>query len=295
MPAAGDDVFANNFTVTINSSITVQSLSTRAGTTAIAGGLFTNSGNVTINADTYAGTTDCLRLVANSGAVQNGNSYGSNTTANRFATTCNTGTIQNGNAYGGLAAAGTGTYLARGRLNGNAYGGSGSSNSLGVSVGSGGNFYGDSFGGTGSYGALIASGGIQYGTAYGSATAAFAGSYMFYGGILSGGAVGGGVANAHGALSDLGGIFHGTATGSSTANARGVVCTSGGIAMVTLATGNAVNREGVSGGINEFVEVLATSGTNPTSIVGARELPFFAAAAAAGFSGIKGIDRYLGT
>lgn len=296
LPATDDDVYANGFAVTIDISITVKSLRTTAGTTAVAGGSFTTSGAVTVNADSYAGTTTCLNLAINSGSVQNGNSYGSDTTSNRFATLSNLTTVQNGNAYGGSAAAGIATGLSRGTFNGDGYGGSGSSNAVGVFSNTGGNFNGNSYGGTGSPGALIDYGCIQYGNAFGSTTDAFPGSRVMRGGILSGSATGGDVTGAHGAIVDLGGIFHGAATGSTTANARGVTCTQGGIAMVTLATGNAASREGVSGGASEFVEVLATSGTNPTAISGSRtDLPFFSAAAAAGFTGIVGVVRHLGT
>jgi hypothetical protein len=63
VPAVGDDVYANNFTVYIDTPIYVNSLNTKAGTTAVAGGRFYNTGNTTISANIiYPGTTNCLTL-----------------------------------------------------------------------------------------------------------------------------------------------------------------------------------------------------------------------------------------
>jgi len=99
-PQAGDIVLANNLSITIDQDITVASLKTIAGTTAAAGGAFSTSGNRTVNADSYAGTSSCLSLGAST-SVQNGNSYGSTTTNSTVGTTVGAGATQNGNSTGG--------------------------------------------------------------------------------------------------------------------------------------------------------------------------------------------------
>jgi hypothetical protein len=48
LPASGDDVYANGFTVTIDQTVTANSLRIIAGTTAVQGGAFTCSASVTI-------------------------------------------------------------------------------------------------------------------------------------------------------------------------------------------------------------------------------------------------------
>jgi hypothetical protein len=53
-PGSGDDVHANNFTVTIDQSITVNSLSVNAGGSAVAGGTFTTSITGTIDLQSLA-------------------------------------------------------------------------------------------------------------------------------------------------------------------------------------------------------------------------------------------------
>jgi len=83
LPTASDDVYANNFNVYIDTSITVLSLNTRAGTTAVAGGRFYNLGNTTINSGLiFPGTTNCLTLTGSTThAITATNIRGSNTTA----------------------------------------------------------------------------------------------------------------------------------------------------------------------------------------------------------------------
>lgn len=48
LPASGDDVYANNFTVTIDQNVVANSLKVIAGTTAVIGGQFQCSGTFTI-------------------------------------------------------------------------------------------------------------------------------------------------------------------------------------------------------------------------------------------------------
>lgn len=105
LPDVGDTVHANNYTVTVDRNITVTALSTRAGTTAAAGGGFTASvADVTINAHLYAGTSNCLGYNATAGTLTlNGNCYGSNTTGSAYALNHNSPRplIMTGNCYGG--------------------------------------------------------------------------------------------------------------------------------------------------------------------------------------------------
>lgn len=263
-PQAGDTVLANGLAITIDVDITVESLRTRPGTTAVAGGSFTTSGTRTVNADSYAGTTNCLVLTASSSSVQNGNSYGSNTTDSRIGTQVNSTCIQNGNATGG-----NGTFR------------------NGSTVAVGGTLNGDSFGGTGfaAYGANVD--GIQYGNATGgSANSAFGSGVA---GILIGDAIGGlagaaGAAvtghmvgnatggpslNGHGVRLNQGGFFNGSATCSTTDDASGLwIAGTNAIAIVETATGNATNRFGVLSTLTTLhvVVIKNESGTHPKSL-----------------------------
>jgi hypothetical protein len=66
-PGAGDDAYANGKTIAIDEDITVLSLRTTAGATAVAGGGFTVATARTINATgtgVLAGTTSCLTSTA---------------------------------------------------------------------------------------------------------------------------------------------------------------------------------------------------------------------------------------
>lgn len=81
LPGAGDTVHANGFTVTIDQDITVGSLRTTAGTTAVAGGGFGSSGDVTVNADLLAGSSNCFSPASGNIAV-NGEVRSSSTTNN---------------------------------------------------------------------------------------------------------------------------------------------------------------------------------------------------------------------
>lgn len=63
LPGSGDDVYSNNFTVTVDQDVTVLSLNNGPGTTAAAGGTFTvTSANRTINANVngYGNTNGCV-------------------------------------------------------------------------------------------------------------------------------------------------------------------------------------------------------------------------------------------
>lgn len=54
LPASGDDVYANNFTVTVDQNVTVNSLRIEAGTTAVQGGGFTCGGTYNISVQSLA-------------------------------------------------------------------------------------------------------------------------------------------------------------------------------------------------------------------------------------------------
>lgn len=200
-PQAGDTVLANGRTITIDQNITVAALSTRVGTTAAAGGGFTVSGTRTINADSYGGTTTCLTLSASTSAVQNGNSYGSNTSNSMYGTNINPGCVQNGNSTGGNGTGRTGTLLNGGGIqNGNSTGGSAAY----------------------AYGTQ-ANGGIQNGNSTGGSASDAYGTYLAASGAIQyGNCTGGGVSGAHGTL--IGGgcsAILDTATGA-TAGAYGI-------------------------------------------------------------------------
>lgn len=101
LPTSSDDVYANNFTVTIDQDVTVLSVRTTAGTTAVAGGGFTLSDGRTLNASIIAGTSNCVTFSASSPAQAwiNGNAVG-------------------GESGIGVAHAGTGTLYVVGNLTG---------------------------------------------------------------------------------------------------------------------------------------------------------------------------------
>lgn len=82
LPDPGDDLFANNFTVTVNVNWTANSVSTRAGTTAVAGGRFDIANGVTLTAEVRPGSSECVRFTGNTpnAATITGNILPSNTT-----------------------------------------------------------------------------------------------------------------------------------------------------------------------------------------------------------------------
>lgn len=80
LPTAGDDVFANGFTVTINQNITVTKISTEiCPTTSIGGGGFSiaTSVNLSLTCNVVAGTSTCLVINDGNGRTTiTGNVYG---------------------------------------------------------------------------------------------------------------------------------------------------------------------------------------------------------------------------
>jgi hypothetical protein len=119
LPTPDDDVYANNFTVTINTSPMVLSISNRAATGITLGGGFTISSNgrtLTANVIASASST-VLRVDISTGnfATINGNLVGSaGPGGGDPLLLSNTGTVTvNGNVLGGSASGG----IARGALN----------------------------------------------------------------------------------------------------------------------------------------------------------------------------------
>lgn len=272
-PQAGDTVKANNLAITLDTDITVVALSTRVGTTAAAGGSFTTSGTRTITADSYAGTSNCFVLSFNSGSVQNGNSYGSNTTNSTYGTTVNN-CIQNGNSTGGNGSNRIGTNIGQGGIqNGNSTGGS-ANGAWGTSVGSLGIQNGNSTGGSGgtSYGSRILGGGIQNGNSTGGSADQAYGTSIATGGIQNGNSTGGSVNGAWGTYVTAGCIQFGNATGGSAAGAHGTYI-DGGAALITTAAGATSGAFGVySPATSRYVVIIQNeSGSYPKSLTGSAE------------------------
>jgi hypothetical protein len=142
LPTSADDVYANNFTVTVDQNITVLSLRTTSSTPAINGGVFIILNGITITATVqiFPGTTDCIQYNGTTSATVIGDTYGSQIADFRSGLVHNgTGTLnQIGNAYGsgntpsgvsfGRAQTPGSKNISAGILNitGNIYGGSGS-------------------------------------------------------------------------------------------------------------------------------------------------------------------------
>ena len=103
VPAIGDDVRANGFTVTIDVDINVSQISTLALVPAVAGGAFavTTSRNITANIN--AGTTSCLTSASAIIVTIIGNMTGGATSGANGVSFTNAGSILNvtGNATGG--------------------------------------------------------------------------------------------------------------------------------------------------------------------------------------------------
>lgn len=296
-PQAGDTVLANGLAITLDTNITVAALSTRVGTTAVAGGSFTTSGTRTITCDTYGGTTSCLILQDSSNSVHVGNSFGSNTTASMCGTTINATCTQNGNSTGGNGTSRHATLIqSGGTQNGNATGGSGL-NALGSNVAGGGILNGNTFGGTATSaaGATIAAGAVQVGNSTGSPTSGANGTNVNAGGLQKGNSTGGGVSGAYGTgiiaggvqIGDctggsasgaygtnlVSGIFNGNAIGGSVSGAHGVFVTSAAMAFVSTATGNTAGAFGVySGDSARYVAIIkAEAGSYPKSLTASAE------------------------
>jgi hypothetical protein len=273
-PAPGDDVHANNFTVTIDENVTVNRLLGTAGAVAVANGIFTTSGSVTVNVtDVVLGGNAISGTVRiNDGAILNAD-VGRSTFNNRSSVRVNAGGVINGDAVDGDAidvvggvmngnatAARVHTGIAvsvslGGEMIGDAHGDA-SANSK-VVVQTGGVLRGDSIGGTGittGAGVQCQNGGLHIGNSQGGTGASvLGGTDLRAGGVQIGNATGSATAANPGTRIISGGLFFGNATGGGVANAHGLSIDTG-FAQVGTATGNTSGAFGVSG--SGFATVL---------------------------------------
>ena len=144
LPAPGDDVRANGFTVTVDVNVDVERISVLASLPAVAGGSFVVSTNRTLTCDIYGGTTVCLSSTAGVTVSIVGNVYGGSTSSISAVNFTNAGSILNvtGNAFSG-----TGNQVNHGinffgtlNFTGNVFGGNTGFNNVGaINVNSGAN------------------------------------------------------------------------------------------------------------------------------------------------------------
>lgn len=240
LPQPGDTVLANGLVISINMNITVESVRTRPGAFAVAGGTFNTIGAWTVNADSYAGSSSCLILAQGTNAIQNGNSYGSDSSNNINGTIVERGCIQYGNSYGGNGANRRGTLINAGGLQvGNAYGGSGSVDAIGTQIQTCGRLVGDVWGGSsGAIGrgcVINNQGACLIGNCYGRTGEGV--SVSSAGSCIIGNAIGSSVAGETAVavnLSGNGGLFIGDAIGGTVG--RGIFCNGFGAAIIRNAT-----------------------------------------------------------
>lgn len=116
LPAAGDDVYANGFSVTINQNITVSKISTEVcPPTTIGGGGFFSNANFIYTCDIVGGNSLCLTCNNNAGVNLRiiGNVIAKNSTA--VALIVNAYITQlTGNVYGGLTTSAVGISTSNG-------------------------------------------------------------------------------------------------------------------------------------------------------------------------------------
>lgn len=111
LPTASDDVFANNFTVTINQNVTVLSIRTESATGINAGGGFVLNSGISLTADVYSGSTAAggatvsVNYASPGSSTINGNIFGATqgTTSTLYTVlVSNSGTLTvNGNVTAG--------------------------------------------------------------------------------------------------------------------------------------------------------------------------------------------------
>jgi len=283
-PLAGDDVYTNGKTLTIDESVTVATLRGTAGAVAVANGQFLTSGTViiTVTDRVYGGTPSLGTLRLSSGATLIGDADTS-TVSGRPTVRIDAGgsmtgdalnadavTIQGGmmagNATGSTSRSSPSVVIgAGGIMTGNSTGGSVAVAC--VQVGDGGQQVGHSTGGSvnNAFGTQVLNGGCHSGNSA-SGTAAV-GTEIRTGGVQIGNAVGGSTANVPASLCGTGGLFFGNATGGSASGAHGLSISSG-FAQVGTATGNTSGAFGVSATSYASVVIGAESGSFPKSLAG---------------------------
>ena len=231
LPAQGDEVHANGFTITINTNVTVAELTTAAKNGGSAGGGFTLSNGVNVIANVTAGTTTCITA----------------------ATSCLTASIA-GNIVGGSVSGTYGLYVAgttQVKINGNIVGGS-VSGTYGLYVAGttqvkiNGNITGGASSAYGAYITSSANANINGIVAGGSASSAF-GLYVISTSATNivGEIIGGSGTNAYGAYVNSSAIINlkGNVTGGVVSNAHGLVAIT--TSMVNI-IGNAYGGSGPS-------------------------------------------------
>lgn len=284
LPTTGDTVHANTYTVTIDQDVTVGSIRTDAGATAVAGGTFTTSGSRTINADVVVGSSTCLTF--SDGDVVNGDSIGGN--ASTFKYGISGQGIHNGDSYGGSTSNARGTSISgAGTHNGNSTAGS-FSGAHGTVITAGSTQNGNSIGGAtaSAYGTNVTSTAFQNGNSTGGSVSNSFGTNLSAGCVQNGDATGGSTGGI-GTVCSVGSIFNGAATGGDASGCHGVELTGNALAKITTATGTTSGAYGVqaTAGTNYSVVVIdSESGSYPKNLDATVDtttdnMPLFAAAA----------------
>jgi hypothetical protein len=204
LPGTGDDVYANNFTCTVDIDVTVANFYSTASGPAAAGGTFALSSGVTATGHAWSGSGNCITMANPSTLI--GDTHGSSTAPNsRGANITGFGT-HIGNSYGGSQTNANGTVISNGRQYGNSYAGSGSG-AYGTNLTQGATQVGDSHGGatSGVYGTLVQGGAVQIGDSFGGSAATAYGSLVTTGGSQCGECNGGSHATAYGSIVQSGG------------------------------------------------------------------------------------------
>jgi hypothetical protein len=106
LPAAGDDVFADGKTVTIDQDVTVLSVRTTQRSGGTAGGSFVHSGGYTLTADVYIRVNNTINNFSNNSQII-GNIYGNEINSQLNGITCNGNAKITGNITHFYNAAGT--------------------------------------------------------------------------------------------------------------------------------------------------------------------------------------------
>jgi hypothetical protein len=247
LPTSADDVFPNNFTVTVDQNITVNALRSTAATGIVANGNFNfNTAGVTANITTaiVAGTATIITVSAASGTVTinapsvtvqsllTGGAITINQTGNcdlNFTCTKLLGVVTNGDGTHVMQKAGTGTLNFIGDAQGGANA-SAANNGNGLNITNGTvNFTGSAYGGAS--GAVL---GLNFGVRINAGNLNLTGNVV--GGNSSGlccsgtgvatvtGNITGGAANGGAGVTVLGGTFNQIGTATASAFAAALIC-----------------------------------------------------------------------
>lgn len=148
LPVVGDDVYANNFNVTLDINFFASSYRTTSITGVAAGGSFILNGGITAIGDVYSRSFACISHSSSSNSFVVGNSFGSSNVTQNGCVATGTGVLTiTGDVYGGsasaasIAAASNGVYSSGSGsfiVNGNAYAGTGQDSTGAANNGAGG-------------------------------------------------------------------------------------------------------------------------------------------------------------